>query len=513
MIHLDVVSPSNYAVMMIVRSLWISLVTAVTLSTGCATSDDDAPLDFNTPKAITFQANSVNTNQKFADAVRVEPKLMRIKNTPELQAMIDRIVVGTVLAGNRSYVAVPEGAVDPNPYGFLRKVTAVTKEGADTVFTTEKAEMQEWIAEGDLSINGAPIFEGSEVVPQHLSVLGGKKKSGSETQAGSIEGKEESNAEKTVFVKPIFKMSNAGWNLNPQFDASFKIRKKWYVPVGVKHASAKLTLDPVIAADLEAGIQIRGQSSLLGEKSGIPVAGLKEEWNGTEVVIVLPTTSVPVTLGFSPQITCEISVQGKGTVKGRAELKGHAELGFEYKDDDLVNTSTKPDFSGSSLKFVGAEVQLTGLYECSFQAVTRVLAFDAVGLEGRVGPYVNLSANVCAGVNATQGPQFKFSLAQDFGLKLDFATRMQIPVIGLGDSYDLYSKYLSLKKTYVIGDASTCSGKTVDSCAGRKDGLFCSEVQSWLGIICEGGTISGALDCDEPLKCAGGTPQKIECKP
>ena len=152
--------------------------------------------------------------------------------------------------------------------------------------------------------------------------------------------------------------------------------------------------------------------------------------------------------------------------------------------------------------------------ECELLAVPVLLAFDSVGLKGEVGPYVSLTANACVNYSKPANDvDAGFNLYEQHGLAGEFKGRVQVPFLGAGKDFDLISvRALKSDEKYLVGNASTCEIKLVDSCKGRPDGFFCSVQDPYSGIVCEGGQIASGLQCAETQKCVGGTPTSIDCE-
>jgi hypothetical protein len=148
--------------------------------------------------------------------------------------------------------------------------------------------------------------------------------------------------------------------------------------------------------------------------------------------------------------------------KVHAEASGHAAFGFEgsagLDDISFNDLSEEPTFS-SSLTLVDIAAQATMKAECELLAVPVLLAFDSMGLEGAVGPYVSLNATACAVDYLPEGTiDPGFSLFEQHGIAGEFAGRVQLPIIGAGKDFPLISvRALKSDPAYLIGNAQSCT--------------------------------------------------------
>lgn len=499
-----------------------ALVVAV-FASGCSSQSDEQPQDapdFETPKAVSLRPESVKANQHFANTVSVEDGRLVVTMDASNEQMMSTVKVGSIIAGNRD-TATADLTASKNPYGFLRRVTGISRSGNQAVLTTTPAALEDWMEEGDIFMGDGQrsIFDDqdpSAPATQNLHILGGSAAGGAQpgsSEEASLEGSDTTDATKKIKVRPFAKVSNTKWALNAKYDGEFKLRKAWFVPTGVSRAKALLTMDPTVSADIEIGVRVTGGGTAIGGANGYPVASMQKTWSGKSIVIPVDA-GIPVTIRFEPQLKCGVSLQGSASVKFRAELQVHAAAGFLY-DGSFHDLSQAPKINPSFLHPVSGKVELDGTAECDLLMVPAVLAFDAVGLEGKVGPYVSLNVNACALYDATTS---KASVGVDayeqHGLYGEFDARVQVPVIGVGKDFGLVSWHgLKSNPAYFIGNASTCNVQSKDSCAGKADGFYCSELVSYAGQYCKGGTIAGGFQCsDVQKKCKSGSSTGIVCQ-
>lgn len=473
---------------------------------------------FNTREPVTYNDNSVNADRHFSDTVDATQANKLIVPTSGNDAVLSKIEVGSILAGDRN--SKDDINTSKNPFGFLRKVVEIEKDGPNTVIVTQAATLDEWIKNGDIYYSDpTSLFTSSAkkggVETRTLKIQadeGGGSGSGSGALNGDFEGEEV--GEPGYKIRPKISFSNGSLQLNTNYDGYFRIRSTWGFPTGVKMKSL-LTVDPYVGTDITVGVKAIGSESGLhvGVTPGITIAEKTVDFPGVVIPIAAP---IPITVRFHPRIKCSLSGNGEATVTVRAELRAHAAVGFEadagFGGIDSKDLSESPTLS-PTFQFKGGQIKATIGAECEIVAVPEVLAFDAVGLSGEVGPYVGLDLTACVNGNVqTQTVDGGFTLAEQHGLQLQFSARAQIPVVGIGKDFPLLTVHTAKsEEKYLVGDKQTCELKTKDSCVGRTDGFYCSVESTYSGIVCKGGQIASGLQCDPAKKCIGGTETEIRC--
>lgn len=475
---------------------------------------------FAEPMAPVLVKEAVTADQDFANDVEVLEDRLVIA-TAGHEKMIAKIKQGSILAGNRSLTKTvmesDDGNYGPNPYGFLRRVTKVEEDGPNTVIHTKPATLDEWLQEGDIDFSDrrslldgkTPIADESydaksKTYTRNLKFLdadnqrGGGGGSGSVAINGGI-----GDASGGISI------SNATYQLNARFDGHFKVRYKELrflpdPPTGVNFR-AHLTLDPLVTADIEVS---GGRSTTLAERS----------WRGRGAIIPI-AAPIPITIRFEPELKCSLSLGGSFSVTVGARIGAHAEAGFQgdagFRHFDLRDLSRGPTLNGGlELKKISGKASLSA--ECKLLAVPVVLAFDAAGIEGKIGPYVTLSADLCTALSS-DGPEANkngFTISEEHGLTGEFSGRIQIPLIGAGKSFEMASLSVPLgDPKYLLGNDKTCDVKQVDSCEGKADGFYCSEIVESSGYYCENQQIARGIQCEDPdKKCVGGSATEIQCQ-
>ena len=502
-------------------------VSAFALLQGCSStddgpaphsSDDDA---FKERVPVTFVQGSVNADHAFSNAVDATAEDKLVVPTAGNDAILAKLTPGTILAGDRAQASVnsTDVAASKNPFGFLRKVTGSRQDGANTVIETQPATLDEWIENGDIVYSDSTSLfstEATQIGTRTLEIQsdsGGGTGSGSATLAGDIEGEEVSGP--NFKIKPKISLSNGTLQVNAKYDGYFKVRTFIGIPRKVELKSL-LTVDPVIGTDLTVGAQVVGSESglHLGTTPGITIAEKSFDMPGVVIPIAAP---IPITVRFHPRLKCSLAGNGSATATVRAELRAHAAVGFEASASlggiDSKDLSESPTLN-PTLQFKGGQIKATISAECEIVAVPEVLAFDAVGLSGEVGPYMDLNLDGCLNLNEqTQSVDGGFTLSEEHGLQLQFSARAQLPVVGIGKDFPLLTVHTAKSDPkYLVGDKQTCELKTKDSCDGRTDGFYCSVVDTFAGIYCKDGQVEKGLQCaDKKQRCVGGTEDAVRC--
>ncbi|MFO0742806.1 MAG: hypothetical protein U0270_43430 [Labilithrix sp.] len=475
-----------------------AVLAALALLTGCAAesagiSTDTDPVESTSTKAPIFAEKAINVDQSFSDAVQVNDGSLVVPTS-----MLGKIEIGSILAGDRSTKG------NANPYGFLRKVVGIEKKGKETTLVTTKAELADWIHVGKIDFSSKRSLltgktqKDTGVTTRSLHFLADDK------QAGG--GASEASAKMDAKIGDSISITNASITMKASFDGYFEIRRKdiRFLPDPPDGAAFKavLTLDPSVAADLTWTIKNE--------------ASITQEWKGADVLIPI-AAPIPLTVRYAPAVKCNISASGEAGFTVGANVGAHAVVGFQgdagFDHFDTTNLSEAPSFTGA-LALKSVQGKATVSTECELVGVPELLAFDAVGMSGRLGPYASLTATACANVNAG-GASAGFTLAEEHGITETFSGRVQIPLLGAGKDFELWSGKQAFGggPTYLAGDEKTCEAPLYDSCSGKSDGFHCSEVDAFSGIVCKNGQILKGIQCADPsLTCTGGSESAIQCQ-
>ena len=116
--------------------------------------------------------------------------------------------------------------------------------------------------------------------------------------------------------------------------------------------------------------------------------------------------------------------RGRITATSRVYLRGHTAAGFNYNGGLDIDPIYEPPTLQAGHDFIGVTGKASLIGECAVQGVVSLLAFDAVGLEGAVGPYASLQADVCV-TGSDGGAGGGFTLYERHGLRVDVDGRLR----------------------------------------------------------------------------------------
>lgn len=473
------------------------LLAGCSMVAGCSTETGDhggGPKGSRERAPIVLDDNAVLAPGKISDSASVEDGKLSFPKTTANQAWADRLRPGMVVAGDRDK-SKADLAESKNPYGFLRKVVSVG-DGDPIVIVTEPAELPD-LLEGDLVFGDgeSSIFEDAS---EDLDDLGTRNirplaNGGGGSSKGS--GKASILGELKAGFGPVVRLSEGTFGLDADFDAELRIRKWWKVPTGIEKASAKLTLNPRASVIIEVGAKVSAQNPSGG-------GSLVKTWEGPSVPIPLGGP-IPVTLRLRPEVTCSVAAGGEITARGRAHLSGRAAAGFTYTDGDMKSLSESPTLT-PGFDFIGVQGKASLTGKCTIQAVVSLLAFDAAGLEGKLGPYASLTAEVC-GAYGEGGGSGGFTLFEEHGVEADIDGRLQVPGLGQPSINKPIFGFSPLKSEpkYFIGNDKTCDAPQKDSCVGKPNGLYCSEIETSSAYECLDEQIAAGQQCLPGQRCKG----------
>ena len=369
------------------RFLGAVLLAGCSVVAGCSTDVDPGPVKGRSRERapIVLDDDAVLAPGRVSDSAIVEEGKISLPKTAANQAWADKLRAGKVIAGDRDKKSA-DLADSKNPYGFLRKVVSV-RDGDPIVILTERAELPD-LLEGDLvfGAGASSIFDDTSdeggLGTRNIRPLANNDNAGSSKGSGRapIVGELKSD------FGPVVRLSEGTFGLDADFVAEMKVRKWWMIPTGLEKASAKLTLNPRASVIIEVGGKVSAQRPDGGS--------FTKTWEGPSVPIPLGGP-IPLTLRLRPEVTCSVALGGEITARGRAHLSGRAAAGFTYQNNDMQPIYEPPTLT-PGFDFIGVQGKASLSGECTIQAVVSLLAFDAAGLEGKIGPYASLTAEVCA---------------------------------------------------------------------------------------------------------------------
>jgi hypothetical protein len=500
------------------RSIAAAVLFAMASVIGCSDdrSDDVQPQTTVRARPIVLKPEAVRAPRAVSDEASVEPgRIVLSASGGDNAAWTASLAAGSIIVGNRDTKSASL-AESKNPYGFLRKVLTVKTEGEAIVITTEQAYLTDLIEEGDLVFgkDGPSIFPDAIVAPPTTSPrnvnVGPLANGGAGASTGSGEAAisgELTNPGGRNAITPILRFANGRFAVNASFTGELSLGRTLGIPTSVQKANVRLDLDPVASVELEWGGAL---SRVQADGSAI----LNQTWRGPTIPIPLPGP-VPMTLRLQPEIGCAVSVGGEITARSRVSMRGHAAAGFKFAgSSDLVPIYDEPKLEVGH-DFIGVQGKATLRGECSISGVLAVLAFDAIGIEGKVGPYAAIEATVCAATGA-QGVTGDLAVFEEHGTRADLSGRLQIPGIAFPVVTRPIFSMPSWKNgpNYLVGDELKCTARSADSCVGKPDGIYCSELNDFSAYECKGTQIASGQQCADNKKCTGpnGPGTKMQCQ-
>ncbi|MFO0734273.1 MAG: hypothetical protein U0270_00265 [Labilithrix sp.] len=475
------------------RQAGLLLASAIFLG-GC-TNDVGALPPLSSDGRVVFHEDVVNVSATFSDTAIVTEDRVVVP-----ASMVGKIDRGSIVAGDRASTGTS------NPYGFLRRVIDVQrdvpKEGQVTLLTT-KAELADWIHSGRVDF-GSPrsALTGKLVMnaptTKSLEVRAEKVDKTEATDSNEASAETEFDAD----FGNTLKITNTSFKMNASFKGFIDVRREEGALLPRKVAmSASLDLAPAVAFDIELGIK--------GEVSQA------RSWKAMMGILPLPG-AIPLTLRFTPEMKCTLSASGDGKLTVGANLDARSTVGFAGEafggDLDITNLSQAPTMKST---IAAKEVEGTAnvAAECEVVAVLELLAFDSVGFTGRMGPSEKITATSCV-VASKQGSKTGFTVVAERALNETIGVRVDIPLLDIDKQRDLMTFSQTIgEPLYLVGNKETCEAPAYDSCAGKPDGLHCSELVESSGYVCEGGQILKGLQCEDAgQKCVGGTPDAMKCQ-
>lgn len=405
--------------------------------------------DFATerPVALRGAGEAKKLPQAFSDVVEVLDESLVVPIDARTQPVLDGLRAGMVIAGNRD-VSTPDLSRSKNPSGYLRRVVSIRREGDRAEVRTSRAYLNELIGAGDLVFSAtAPspsIFEDAPTVGSGLRLAGPETPSvGAGEVAANVAFAPPAG---NVTFAPLVKVHDAKLSLGAKVEGRIQLREALGVPLGIQRASLRVALTPTFGADVEYGAKVTSAQSQVG-------GSLNETWEGPSVPIPIGGP-IPLTVRLRPEVSCKLTVRGEVTVTSRIALTGQASAAFEYFGGTDVRANATPPRLEADHRFVGVRGKAGLDGECAVQGVVSLLAFDAVGIEAKLGPFGRVTAEACV----TSEPSGGFVAFETHGLRADAQARIQIP--GLGTPIVRKPLFVltptKSEPAYFVGDASTC---------------------------------------------------------
>lgn len=474
----------------------------VSFAVACG-SAEDAPSD------VVYTPDTVVAEQRLADQVEAQDGRIAFP-WPGNEAVAAKLHVGSIFAGNPS-------SSGRNPSGFLRRVVSVAREGAMVVLTTEEAQLDELIESGSFSTASDAL------------------------DFGSGDGASEATLGTKGYARPA-DIGNYRFHYAAERRvlASFRETKAFKggqadVAGAVELVGAHFALDPSVSyAFNKAGVNssvkvdVGGRMSAgIGLKASVAAsaqvridAGYQKDFGAVSADVYtsppakLPTVNLPLGLKLHPQarlklrLVCErLIAYGAADVEAGVSTHASARFGAELSRAG-VNASFTKDFAFQPYWDWNAEAQFAG--KCAISAEVRVDATARSTLvDINAGAKVTIDAGIQGDASVRDGKSAEADACGKYSgyVKADANVDGRIKLALL--------KAINVSKAIPIcdltfkssGAACAAAPKGQDSCEGRADGTYCSEIAPYFAIDCKGGSVAGGRYCEDVTKqCVrGGT--------
>lgn len=389
---------------------------------------------------------------------------------------------GAIVVGDRN-----PAASSKNPLGFLRRVKQVRSEGDRIVVETSPAAIDELFRRAHLllSLNEpAPVGPSTANVRPRTetpSADQGGKGYGFEQQSLTLSSEVSVKGSRPVNMK--LQLSDVSAHVNPNIQ--LKVDKDAGQTSGDVAATIKAKFDSGMKfcgeADYAKDATIADQTKAAG----------KAIFDGRLYTITIPVAGVPVvaTVHGTIEATCSVSISGKAAMKGDYDVRGNPELAIGMGTPETSATpSSPPD---------GVNVQANGTLavdtvgethlRCGLSVKLGVYLYDVLGVYGSVKPSMDFAVTGGGGVNTDQKTNAAACSSVTAGISSDIGVEAR----AFGRSF--FDKHTTPWELGPLDVMSTCLMK--DSCAGRADGWYCSDMDPTSAIQCAGQTIAIGHQC------------------
>lgn len=470
---------------------------SIALTTGCSgASDDPAPFG---AKVTVRGATYVSSPDLYDEVVVKEDRL----EVPAGHPALAHIAPGTVLTGLAS-----AKNPDRNPYGYWRRVTAVTREGAWVVLATERASLADAFEEASFDVvltgRGAagvlpatagtldpstqalrPLAEDGELRATFAANFPPMQIAGAAelTVDGSSAG-----AERTLRLEGGYVKVEPYVRLAGEFQPSFS------TPVKFFQSTIGMEFDSELSVSFASKISGSAPIVLKGKELTKPLVPSRVIGAGAFPIGPIP---VPYTIRVRVDVGCTWSLAGtvKVTSTTNAKAQPYARLtyapdqGWSYDDAPLtmdITREAKMDAEGE----LGAK--------CALEPRIGVYIADNAGPYLTPAPYLEATAKA-----STECPPPGASLSVDVGIDLKLGAELNVFGSGLGGSAD-FSLPFPLS-TPLFQRGAKCGGAGVsEPCVGRADGYYCgADVNGDPGVLysCNDNATTSKTPC--PNACDG----------
>jgi hypothetical protein len=469
----------------------------VLIGAGCAAEPEPVFVPIN-ESVIEYRSEAVVTDEAFERDVEVLPAAFRIAKSTA-SASLGGLKVGSIVVAE-SHLNNPN-----NPYGMLRRVTAVQDVGTAMEFATEEADILDAATSADINLDSdTAVYDmrdwadesfvqlvdpeaSTQLGTQSLGLLADPPPAKPAPPGLKLTGKNGSFSlelpERSVLSSgSIAVKAGASLKVKPGFKAKINLfdckYHGWASPLCVDFRN----LDFVGEFNFKPKADITAEASLsLSASEKVSLLKKEIEFVKPKKVLTFSVSGIPMQLHAAVVGTCEASTSASVEAKivAHAEIHPEAEVGFSNKGgwvfkhdlDKGAKFEWKPSLAGK----VGFSAK------CSIQVKIelRIAGFPVRGPHAALGPYIKGDTVANCPTRITLEPGLEASFGVD-ETKLDLKLKKFTLPKWTGHSFDIPFKALSKE----VGLA--CK----NDCTGKPDGFLCTSVAA------------GSMDVPTLVECA-----------
>lgn len=405
---------------------------------------DDAGAEDEDREPLVVDENARLAPRGISDSAIVGANSVSFPSTEETRTWAASLEPGRVIAGNRDTTTSFERS--KNPLGFLRKVVSV-RMGDPIVIATEPADLTD-LMQGDLRFDDpsmpsifpdAPV---ARILPSSLRPL-----DDTSTGTGSSNG-----VSTTLQFDGGLRvsMSNGNFSFGASLKGDYELKKKWFVPTGVKTAFAELTLKPSIRFDIDVDAE-----GSVKETKGVDLIEANKKEVELPGIPMIPVGPIPLTVSIKPVFECSAGMSGKVHVNATASAGAEFVGGFRYQSGEGLTThKTGPSFQPPSVTVNSYEGGGILSASCAVKVSVGVYAFDVLGISAAVGPDSKIEVKLCG--DSKSGAAASISRSLNFGVSLNANVKVPFTSVDVVQTPIISPITTSLAKDYLVGDATTC---------------------------------------------------------
>jgi hypothetical protein len=497
--------------------------------------DDGKPTEF---EPIKFHPQTLRVPHSFSNSVIVEDGRITVPNTPENQAVLAKITVNKVIAGDRDRSRDNDFDNSPNPFGFVVQVIKIEPSGSNTVLSTVPRRLSDVIKSGTLRLapdepnifdmdDNGNVIPGSESAQrlaskalearelrtrETLQTLAVTNKSETynakgEPKSGNwkTETKNEPKSTDRQFflgvkdfsceyrLAPSLENSRIDYKETTYKEATYTVSPEFggqadgeveRTEQSVKFARLVMSINPSVTCNYTASFSWSNKD----EKYAGKAQAKYTSGQSPSVRVPFAVGAIPVVAEF--YIGYSLGITGKADIElpVTAQVSGRAAVGAEWdggrKFTNLSETNRDVKFSlGKNVTFKTS----LGL-EAKGVIGTKLLVGGVFGLKAEGGVKGTAGVKGCY----SQSSQYLFG-ELNYGWFFQPEVIIKVPLVKDVNGKDKEFSLVRLgefagdigKAAYPEGsDKSKCGKPQEESCDGKKDGFYCSANQDDYAFEC-----------------------------